>query len=214
MKFPRRISTRSITLAENTLSFPKVNPIVKWFCLVFYKLSSWKIDNNIPDDPKSILVFAPHTTNWDFPIIISAAFAIGVRPQWFGKHTMFKGPLKWLYLVLGGIPLDRTQKTNMVEQSVNTIKERDQVMIGIAPEGTRSKSDHWKSGFYHIANLAQIPINFGYIDYPSRTVGIAGGFIPSGDIDADLKIIQDFFADKRGKYPEKMGKIQFRPKTP
>ena len=201
-------------MVEIILGYPKVNFIVRWINKFTFALTTWKLDDSLPNDPKSVLIFAPHTTNWDFIIMLLAAFAIGIRPQWIGKHTIFKGPLNWFFSALGGIPLDRSKKSNMVEQSVTTIKERDQIMVTLAPEGTRSEVDHWKSGFYHIANLTQVPIHFAYIDFPTKTAGFTGGFMPSGDIDADLKIIQDFYADKRGKFPEKTGIIQLKPKNP
>ncbi len=199
-------------MAKNTLSYRNLNPIIQSFCKLIYKLNTWKIEDTLPNDLKMIVILAPHTTNWDFLIMLTAAYSLRIKPQWLGKHTMFKGPLGWFYKILGGIPIDRTKKSNAVEQIVKVINERDQIVIGIAPEGTRSKTKYWKSGFYHIALMAKVPIHFAYIDFPSKTAGVTGGFMPSGDIDADLKIIQNFFADKRGKFPEKTGEIQFKPK--
>ena len=164
----------------------------------------------MPDQPKMVLIFAPHTTNWDFIYIMLATFSVGVKPQWMGKDALFWGPLKWIFGSLGGIPIDRSRRSNKVAETVRVIQQHPQVVIGIAPEATRSKTDFWKSGFYHIAHLAMVPINFAFIDFPSRTTGFAPGFIPCGDLDSDIKILRRFYSDKRGKYPQKFGKICFR----
>jgi 1-acyl-sn-glycerol-3-phosphate acyltransferase len=199
------------TLALENLGYPRVHPIVQNLCKFLYRITNWNIDNRLPNQPKMVLVFAPHTTNWDFIYVMLAAFSIGIKPQWMGKDVLFRGPLKWLFGPLGGIPVDRSKPTNKVAQTVMAIEMEEQVIIGIAPEATRSKSKYWKSGFYHIAHLAKIPINFAYIDFPSKTTGFAPGFIPCGDQEADVENLQKFFSDKRGKFPQKIGKIRFRP---
>jgi 1-acyl-sn-glycerol-3-phosphate acyltransferase len=201
-----------LALALDSFGYPRVHPLIQGICKFIYKLSRWKIDNRLPAQPKMVLVFAPHTTNWDFIYMLLAAFSVGIKPQWMGKKILFWGPFKWFFVPLGGIPTDRNKKMNKVAQTVEAIKQKDQVLIGIAPEATRSKSDYWKSGFYHIAHLAKVPINFAYIDYPRKTTGFAPGFTPCGDQKTDLALLRKFYADKRGgKFPQKIGKIQFKP---
>jgi 1-acyl-sn-glycerol-3-phosphate acyltransferase len=158
-----------------------------------------------------VVVFAPHTTNWDFVYMLMAAYALDLHPNWMGKKELFWGPLGWLFRAMGGIAVDRKRKSNVVEQTAEAIKQQDAIVLGIAPEATRSKASYWRSGFYHIARLAEVPVAFGYLDYPSKTAGIAPGFNPSGDLEADMEIIRGFYQDKRGKYPEEIGEIRFKP---
>lgn len=194
-----------------TLGYPRVHPVIQRVCIFLNGLIRWKVDNRLPNQPKMVLIFAPHTTNWDFIYLMLAAFSIGIRPQWMGKEALFRGPLKWLFVPLGGIPIDRSRRSNKVAQTVRTIRQHDQVIIGIAPEATRSKTEYWKSGFYHIAHLAKVPINFAYIDFPTRTTGFVSGFFPCGDLEADIKHLRKFYKNKRGKFPHKFGRICFRP---
>ena len=175
------------------------------------KLAGWSVVDQLPDDPKMVLIFAPHTSNWDFFYMLMAAYGIRLVPNWLGKKELFWGPLGWLSRGLGGIPVDRSKKLNSVEQHAAALKSSQRMVLGIAPEATRSKVDYWRSGFYHIARLAEVPIHFAYIDYPSKTAGFVKGIVPSGDMEADMDLIRNVYQDKRGKFPEEIGKIQFKP---
>ena len=177
----------------------------------FLKAVGWNLDDGLPNDPKIIIIIAPHTTNWDFIYMLMAAYALDLHPNWMGKKELFWGPLGWFFRSLGGIAVDRKKKSNVVEQTAEAIKQRDEIVLGLAPEGTRSKASYWRSGFYHIARLAEVPVAFAYLDYPSKTAGIVPGFTPSGDMDADMEIIRNFYQDKLGKYPENIGEIRFKP---
>jgi 1-acyl-sn-glycerol-3-phosphate acyltransferase len=188
------------------------NPFAVRLGTSFLKLAGWTLDDRLPDDPKMVVIFAPHTTNWDFLYMLMAGYSLKLRPNWMGKKELFWGPLGWLFRKLGGIAVDRKQSKNVVEQTVEAIRQREQIILAIAPEATRSKAQYWRSGFYHIARLAEVPVHFAYIDFPSKTAGVAPGFIPSSDMDADMEIIRKFYADKRGKYPEKIGEIRFKPR--
>ncbi|MEN8241149.1 MAG: 1-acyl-sn-glycerol-3-phosphate acyltransferase [Chloroflexota bacterium] len=175
------------------------------------KLTGWTVVDQLPDDPRMVAIFAPHTTNWDFFYMLMAVYSVGIIPNWIGKKALFWGPLGWISRGLGGIPVDRSQRLNAVEQNAAAMKASDHMILGIAPEATRSKANYWRSGFYHIARLAEVPIHFAYIDFPSKTAGLVAGFYPSGDMQADLELIRKVFQGKQGKYPEKMGEIQFKP---
>jgi 1-acyl-sn-glycerol-3-phosphate acyltransferase len=177
----------------------------------FLKAVGWTLDDRLPKDPKMVVVYAPHTSNWDFLYMLMAAYALGLHPNWMGKKELFWGPLGWLFRNLGGISVDRKKKTNVVEQTAQVFRERQSIILGIAPEATRSKAHYWRSGFYHIARQAGVSVHFAYLDYPNKTAGIAPGFVPSGDMDADMEIIREFFQDKIGKYPDGMGEIRFKP---
>jgi 1-acyl-sn-glycerol-3-phosphate acyltransferase len=188
------------------------HPFTHFLGTTFLKLVGWTVDDRLPDDPKMVVVYAPHTSNWDFVYMLAAAYALDLHPNWMGKKELFWGPMNWIFKKLGGISVDRSTKSNVVEQTAEAIRAGEGIILGIAPEATRSKASYWRSGFYHIARLAGVPVHFAYLDYPSKTAGIAPGFTPSGDPDADMPIIQKFYQDKMGKYPQEMGEIRFKPK--
>lgn len=174
------------------------------------RLSGWKIAYTAPDDPKMIVIFYPHTSNSDAIHAVLAASAIGLKPNWLIKNEIARPPFRKFFRKLGAVPIERNKNENKVEQIAAAIRQADRVILGLSPEGTRSRTDYWRSGFYHIARQANIPIHFGFIDYPSKTVGVAPGFTPSGDKEADMEKIRRFYADKRGKYPKRVGPIRFR----
>lgn len=195
---------------QSGIQFNEPSPIWESLGKAFTRLSGWKIDYTAPDDPKMVIIFYPHTANADALHAVLAASAIGLKPNWLIKNDWNRPPFRRLFRKLGAIPIERHKNENKVEQIAEAIRAADRVILGLSPEGTRSRTEYWRSGFYHIARLANVPIHFGFIDYPSKTIGVAPGFIPSGDIEADLKKIQRFYADKRGKHPEKVGPIRFR----
>jgi len=179
---------------------------------LIYSLSKWKIEGELPPDQKSVLIFAPHTSNWDAFIMLPALFKLNIHVNWMGKKELFFWPVKQTLIWLGGIPIDRKTKGNVVEKTVEIINQSEKIIIGLSPEATRSKTKFWRSGFYHIANHARIPINFAYIDYPRKIAGFHAGFIPTGDIEKDMEIIRGFFKDKlyQGKFSDNVGEIKFR----
>ena len=179
--------------------------------LIFW-LSGWKIEGEIPADKKSVLILAPHTSNWDAFIMLPALFKMRIHVNWMGKKEIFFWPVKKTLIWLGGIPIDRSVKSNVVENTINIINQAEKIIIGISPEATRSKSKTWRSGFYHIANHSRIPIHFGYLDYPRKVAGFARGFVPSGDIEKDMDIIREFYKDKlyQGKFSDNVGEMKFK----
>ena len=198
---------------EKKLGPPRSSAWIRWICKVYLKIAGWEIEGELPQAPKMVLIFAPHTSNWDGFYMIPAALAFGLRPNFLGKKELFWGPLGPFMRWLGGIPVDRKVKMDLVTQMAEAIEARDQVVLGIAPEGTRSRKDYWKSGFYHIALKAGVPLSFGYLDYQRKCAGFDKGIELSGDVDKDLALIRQFFAKIPAKYPEKVGKVAFRPQT-
>jgi len=172
----------------------------------------WKIEGELPPDPKSVLIFAPHTSNLDAFIMLPALFKMRVHINWMGKKELFFWPIKRTLIWLGGVPIDRKKNSNVVEHTVEVLAESEKMIIGISPEATRSKTKRWRSGFYHIANHSRVPINYAYIDYPRKITGFHKGFLPSGDIEKDLEIIREFFKDRlyQGKFSDKVGEIKFK----
>ena len=175
------------------------------------KMIGWKLDIEVPDEKKFVLIGAPHTSNWDFPLALLAFWTLDLNIKWVGKIQMFRGPLKHLFTALGGIPVDRSAPGDFIKQIAEQFEQRDEMVLTIAPEGTRSKMSYWKSGFYYIALEAEVPICLGFMDYTTKTIGFKQLLYPSGNLDADIKIIADFYHGLTGKYPEKQGPIRIRP---
>lgn len=175
------------------------------------KLIGWKIMGEFPEIPRYVLIGAPHTSNWDFPIAMLWMFASGVRFNWIGKESLFKGPLGSLFYRLGGIPVKRDRSHNFVEQIVTVFNRSERLIVAITPEGTRSKSPYWKSGFYYMAVGAGVPIVLGFIDFGRKEIGIGPMIEPCGDIKVDFADIREFYSQKSGLHPQKQGAIALRP---
>lgn len=172
------------------------------FCSLILKALGWNIVIDDPGVDKYVLIVAPHTSNWDFLLGIAAAKAIKLDAHFIAKHTVFRKPFGWIFRGLGGIPVYRGQGRNLSEQLAEHFHSRDRFILGIAPEGTRSKLDHWKTGFYHIARAADVPIVMAFLDYGRKEVGMGGAFIPPGDMEDCFDTIRDFYTGRAGKKPE------------
>lgn len=175
-------------------------------------LLGWQLVSELPPVHKYLLIGAHHTSNWDFPIVLLMMAALGLRLRWIGKDSLFKGPQGHLMRWLGGIPVERGARRNFVAQIVDLYKVQKDMVITIAPEGTRRALDHWKTGFYHIASGANIPVAMGFLDYSRKTCGVGGYFYPTGVLENDAKILRHFYADKIGKFPQEQGELRFLPK--
>ena len=175
------------------------------------KTFGWQAELAVQMVDKCVLVGAPHTTNWDFPLAILGMSAMGIKFNWVGKHTLFRWPWGFFMRLLGGIPLDRRSGgAGFAIKTVETFHDLDHFVLAIAPEGTRHKTDYWKAGFYKIATKSNVPIALGYVDFNKKKIGIGKIFTPKGDKDKDFAQIRDFYMDKSGKYPEKQGEIRLR----
>lgn len=159
----------------------------------------WRFDGDLPNVSKAVAIVVPHTSNWDFVVGLLGLFAVGVRVSWLGKHTIFKPPWGGLMRWLGGIPIDRRSSAGAVEQIVGLLDSSDALLIGLSPEGTRKRVDRWRTGFYHIAHGAGCPIVPIAFDYRSRTIRFGEPLVPSGDMGADVAVLQNFFAGVVGK---------------
>lgn len=174
------------------------------------RLFGWTVVGVTPEEKKWVLIGAPHTSNWDFPVGLAAMWALGIEPRWVAKHTVFRWPLGVLMKALGGIPLDRERTQDFVQQSVREFEDRDELVLVLAPEGTRSRVEYWRTGFYYIALGAGAPIVLGFVDFARKRIGLGPTLRPSGDIEADFKTIRSFYADKTGKRPELEGEVRCR----
>jgi len=188
---------------------PILRSITKMIAIVYLKITGWEVVPHIPDEPKFVLIAAPHTSNVDFPILMAMAFYYGVRIHWIGKDSLFPGPAKYIARYLGGIPVDRSKPGGMVGETIRTYDEADRLMIVIPPEGTRGLVKGWKSGFYHIALGANVPVCCGFMDYKNKRGGFGPMITLTGDMEADLDMIRDFYKDVTGRHPELTAPIEF-----
>jgi 1-acyl-sn-glycerol-3-phosphate acyltransferase len=180
---------------------PVVNTLLRGFSIGFLKLTGWKIEGSLPPEAsKAVLIAAPHTSNWDLPYTLMVAFVLRLNVYWMGKQSIFKLPFGGVMRWLGGIPVDRAQANNLVAASAEAIVKADgMVQLIVPPEGTRSKSHYWKTGFYYIALGAKVPIVMAYMDFAHKRSGLGPLFYPSGDIDKDMLAIKAFYAPFKGK---------------
>jgi 1-acyl-sn-glycerol-3-phosphate acyltransferase len=182
---------------------PIVNTVLRVLSKVFLKLAGWKITGSLPPDAKkSVLIAAPHTSNWDLPYTLMVCFVLGLKVYWMGKQQLFKPPFRGVMMWLGGLPVNREQSNNLVAASSEAIMNADgPLQLIVPPEGTRSGVRRWKTGFYYIALGAQVPIVMAFMDYEKKISGLGPAFYPSGDIDADMLKIKAFYAPFKGKNP-------------
>ncbi|GAB2882236.1 lysophospholipid acyltransferase family protein [Nocardioides pacificus] len=170
------------------------------FARTALRLARWRLVGTVPH--KGILVGAPHTSNWDWVLTLLIAWSSGVQPQLLIKKSFFKGPVGWLMRATGGVPLDRDNPGATVRELLESAKGHDAFLLCLAAEGTRSKGEYWKSGFYRISQQTGLPITLGFVDGPTRTLGMGPTFTPTGDIRADMDLVREFYADKQGIRPE------------
>ena len=186
----------------------RASPVLAFIGRVVYKALGWKCAGNTPTFRKYVIIAAPHTSNWDGFFLIGAASMLNLHFSFFGKHSLFKGPLGWFLKNRGGIPLDRSRNQSFVSQAVAWFDRHDTFAIGVAPEGTRKLTTGWKTGFYYIALQAKVPIVLGYIDYAKKEGGILPEvLVPSGDIDKDFETLRRRYGPLTAKYPERKGPI-------
>jgi|SRR5690606_19085115 len=169
------------------------------------RLAGWQVVGDVPDVKKAVVAAAHHTSNWDGVLLVLGSLAVQRRILWLGKHTLFRFPLAPALRLLGGIPLDRTASNGAVEQAVAEFRRRETMYLALSPEGTRRKVSRWKRGFYQIALEAGVPIVLASPDYKRRQIVIGPVIWPSGDIDADMVRIREFFQDKTPRFPERAG---------
>ena len=182
---------------------PVVNTLMRALSCAMLRLLGWRTEGMTAQEiaayPKYVLIGAPHTSNWDFPYTLMVCFALRLRVVWMAKASLFRWPLGPLSRWLGGIAINRSASTNTVQNTIDAFAARERLAVIVAPEGTRGKVTHWKSGFYHIAHGAGVPIALAYLDFKHKTGGIGRMFHTTGDIVADMAAIQQFYSSVTGK---------------
>lgn len=182
----------------------------RWLGRFYLWLVGWKMEGAKPPYKKYLILAAPHTSNWDVPLMLSMSYIYGIRVSWIGKHSLFKGPLGPFMRWIGGVPVDRRARHNAVQQMVDEFARRDELCILITPEGTRSRAEYWKSGFYYIAKEAGVPIVLGLLDFRRKVGGLYEAFVPTGDLKADMDRIRAFYNGATAKFPEHFGPVRLK----
>ncbi len=174
----------------------------KFFNWLMTRVFGWRIDGMLPDEKKQIVVIAPHTSNWDFFVGLGLIFSLGLKVNFLGKHTIFFWPLGVFLRSIGGIATDRRNPKGFVDQLANEFNNRDQMLFGGAPEGTRSKVEKYKTGFMRIATAVNAPVVPAALDFENKAIVIGEPRWPTGDLEADMEWMQNHFKQFKGKNPE------------
>jgi 1-acyl-sn-glycerol-3-phosphate acyltransferase len=190
-------------LKTTIFNTPILSSFLRFLSNSIMRLAGWQVDGILPDLPKYIIIGAPHTSNWDFILFLGIIFRLKINVSYMGKVELFRSLLGWFFYYCGGIPVDRSKSTGLVEQTVEACEKADQFILVIAPEGTRHGVKEWKRGFYHIAKGAGIPIVMAKVDGKHKTVHVGQVFHPSEDMEADMKAIQEAFKGLVGVRPPK-----------
>lgn len=185
-------------------------PVRRLLARVFLWITGWKTEGVRPEAMQFVLIAAPHTSNWDFPYLLAFAAYFEVKVSWMGKHTIFRWPFGSLARALGGVPVRRDKREDLVTAMARTFDDHEELGLTVPAEGTRGRVEYWKSGFYHIARTANVPIVMSYLDYSKKTGGFGPGFSPSGDVKKDMDIIRAFYQGRQGKHPELFGPVRLR----
>ncbi|WP_141732662.1 1-acyl-sn-glycerol-3-phosphate acyltransferase [Oligoflexus tunisiensis] len=179
------------------------------------RLAGWQVVGQLPPQKKLIAIIAPHTSNWDFFL----ALALGLhwkamrKTIWFGKHTIFVGPIGRLLQALGGIPIDRSKPHRVVSQTIEAMKRRDEMILALSPEGTRKWTDHWKSGFYLIALKTGLPVALVFIDFKNKRLGLGPIVQFTGQQESDWNLLRQFYQKEWARYPADFSEIRSRSKS-
>ncbi|WP_241967708.1 lysophospholipid acyltransferase family protein [Pseudidiomarina insulisalsae] len=182
------------------------NRFSRWIGRVGMRLlGGWRIEGELPQTRQAIIPVAPHTSNWDFFVGVFVMLALGLKLSFLGKHTIFRFPVNGLLRWLGGIPVDRRAAQGVVGQMVEQFEQRDELILALAPEGTRKKVSEWKKGFLHMARRAEVPVIPVGMDFSRRVIDIRPPMMITGDIDEELQRVKHAVAHAEGKNPQHAG---------
>lgn len=182
---------------------PILTSLLRGLTRFFLGLFGWRVQGQLPDLPKFILVGAPHTTNWDFVLFLGVVFHLRANARFMGKAELFRSPIGWFFYWCGGVPVDRSKSQGLVDQMVKVCNQSKKFILTIAPEGTRHYVSEWKMGFYHIAKNAGIPLVMAKVDGKHKTVHVGQIFYPTENMEADIKAIKGFFSGIVGIKPRR-----------
>jgi 1-acyl-sn-glycerol-3-phosphate acyltransferase len=175
----------------------------------FLERQGWKTVGPLPDLDKFVMIAAPHTSNWDLLYMLAVGIAMDIRVNWIGKHTLFEGPFGGIFSKLGGLPVDRRSRNDSVKSIAAHFDARDSLCLAISPEGTRSYTDHWKTGFYYIAKEANVPIVCGFLDYSRKEGGVKKVIWPLDSLEDVMQQCHDVYSPMSG-YRDTFGPVGVR----
>ena len=167
----------------------------------------WELDEQLPSTNRYVLIAYPHTSNWDFILGMLAKWAMDMPLNWVAKHSMFWGPFRPLFIAMGGVPVNRDKTFGFIQKNIELFQVREKFILGLMPEGTRSRTDRLKTGFYHIADGANVPIALAYLDYKNKILGVGKVIETSGDIENDFAVIKAFYQNMAGCNPENQSEL-------
>ncbi len=176
--------------------------LVRGLLLWLFRLKGWKLEGQAPTSKRCVIIGAPHSSNWDFVFFIGATHAFGIKPNFMGKSSLFRWPLRRFMFDMGGVPVDRTAKGNYAQAMIAEFGKREEFALVIAPEGTRGAVTKWRSGFYHIAFGAGVPIVCAWVDNRNMRGGLGLEIMPTGDYGADMARIADFYRQAVPQHPK------------
>jgi 1-acyl-sn-glycerol-3-phosphate acyltransferase len=177
-------------------------PLARAAARLVLRTTGWRVQGHLPDAPKCVVIAAPHTSNWDLLYMLAVAWTLGVRPAWLGKRELFRWPLGPILRRLGGIPVDRGRRSNLVQQVVAHMAAVERCFLVVPPSGTRARATHWKSGFYHVARTAGVPIVCAFLDYRRKLGGLGLLLHPSGDVARDMAALRGFYGAITARHPQ------------
>jgi len=199
---PRPREVTAVRSSRVTHDGPQTSLLSWGIAQLYLAAFGWKLEGELPPLNKAIFIAAPHTSAWDAPFMLAVAWSYRMKLSWIAKHSLlegWQGPfLRWL----GAVPVDRRAPLGQVGQIVERMSESDGMFLAIAPEGTRGLTDHWKSGFYRMAEGAKVPIVCGFLDYKRKVGGLGPVFVPTGDMLKDMELLRSFYKDVSGYKPE------------
>jgi 1-acyl-sn-glycerol-3-phosphate acyltransferase len=184
--------------------------VKQWIGKAFLRIAGWKTDGERPALDRYVIIASPHTSNWDMPFMLAMAFVYDIPVRWMGKHTLFKAPFGTFFKSLGGIPIVRHRPGGVVGQMVEHFENNESLVLMVPAEGTRGHVEYWKSGFYHIARAADVPVVLSYLDFGTKVGGVGPAIELTGDFGADMDKIRGFYDGKQGFVPENVGVIRLR----
>jgi 1-acyl-sn-glycerol-3-phosphate acyltransferase len=182
----------------------------KRFARWLLRLAGWQLEGARPEFERYVLIAAPHTSNWDFPLMMAFAAAFDIKINWLAKHNLFFPPVGWIMRAMGGMPIVRHQNKNVVDGMVAAFSETSSLVLVVPTEGTRERTEYWKSGFYHIARQAGVPIVPSFLDFGRKRGGFGPALEVTHDVVADMQYFRDFYRGMEGKFPDQFGPIRLK----
>jgi len=187
---------------------------MRWLSYRTFTLMGWKVKGGLPDLPKMVIIGAPHTSNWDFFLFLAAIHHFDIKAKFLAKHSLFRSPFGWMFRKVGGIPVDRARAGGIVRQVKAALDEHEEMILVVAPEGTRRAAPRWKSGFVEIAEGAQVPVVFAGVDGENKVLTIGDPEVVGHDRGDFMDRVRAFYADQPGINPQGKGPVRLAWETP